>query len=137
MKRGTFIEGMIVSLVFVIAVTAYFIQFSHSVRGITPPSAKCTLRELSSKLAPPRHLAVVTDKGQKRIVWIGAEGAFLSSGPPVYVFDVNGRLVDWSSDTGEAGPLDPIAAAAWRETELSLTEAITFCERASSVEEPE
>ncbi len=38
-----------------------------------------------------------------------SSGMALPSGPPAYVFDATGRLVDWSADTGE----DPRYLTAW------------------------
>ncbi len=43
-----------------------------------------------------------------------SSGMALPSGPPAYVFDARGRLVDWSMDTGE----DPRYISAWPPDEM-------------------
>lgn len=47
----------------------------------------------------------------------------LQSGPPVFVFDSTGRLVDWTSDSGDA-PSFTARWDKWRATEITLQQAL-------------
>jgi hypothetical protein len=76
-----------------------------------------------SKLGEPRHLAFVVSDDKNRYVWLGRDHMLLGSGPPVYVFDDQGRLLEWSPDTGEGGKLDAIAREAFLAPRMTVAEA--------------
>lgn len=91
---------------------------------LEPPKANCTLVELAKHVAPPNHLAEVKQNGQQRLVWVGTVPRYtLRSGPPCYVFDQRGRLIDWVAETGEGSELDEIVIDAYNGSTLTLEEA--------------
>ncbi|HTU27044.1 MAG TPA: hypothetical protein VMF30_16675 [Pirellulales bacterium] len=95
---------------------------------LTPPSPHCTLAELAGCVPAPVRLAFVTGQGATRLVWIGSIPRFaVRSGPPCYVFDTQGRLIDWRAETGEGWSLDPLRIAAYDEPAISLDEALRRC----------
>jgi hypothetical protein len=98
-------------------------------RRIQPPSENCTLADLAKRLPPPIRLAVVTQHGEQRLVWVGPVPPFsIRSGPPCYIFDGGCRLVDWCPETGEGWPLEYMRAAAFREKPTSLNDALRWCD---------
>jgi hypothetical protein len=95
-----------------------------------PPSAGCTVAELQRKIGPPHRLAIIDMPDGKRLVWLGDTPRWIiRSGPPCYVFDDRGRLLEWCAETGEGGHVDQLTRAAWTGQSLTLAEAIRWCER--------
>src|SRR5207248_2663080 len=92
------------------------------------PSVNCTLAELAMKIPPPVRLAIVNQRGAQRLIWIGPIPRLtIRSGPPCYIFDEGGRLVDWCPETGEGWPSDYLKTAAYQEHPISLDEALRWC----------
>jgi hypothetical protein len=110
------------------AIVAFFTNDYVANRHIAPPSPKCTLFELSKKVPRPVRIAIVTRLGSERLVWVGPIPTLtIRSGPPCYIFDRNGILVDWCPETGEGWRSDDLKIAAFREKALSLDEAFHWC----------
>jgi hypothetical protein len=63
-----------------------------------------TLADHLTHRPPPDRVTAFEVDGRKYVALFGPWQAFprFPSGPPVYVFDVRGRLVDWCPDTGDA-----------------------------------
>lgn len=85
--------------------------------AVAPGPHVKTLADLWVAKGEPLFLAHVTLEGEERIVWLGHRPAGVSmggfaSGPPVYVFDKQERLIGWQWDTGDGGPLEHWADAA-------------------------
>lgn len=114
-----------------IALAGVFVVFLlheyHVSRRIEPPTADCTVVELARKVSPPQRVAVVTQNGLERLVWIGHVPALtIRSGPPCYVFDERGRLIDWCSETGEGWRSENLVAAAFEARPMSLEDALRW-----------
>jgi hypothetical protein len=93
-----------------------------------PPGLKCTPTELAGKVPKPVRLAVISAYGSRRLIWIGRVPRFtLNSGPPCYVFDESGVLVDWCSNTGERWSGDSLMGDAYKAPSMSLEEAVRWC----------
>lgn len=111
----------------VMAAAAFIIHERLVDRRVEPPGAGCLLSEFARTAAPPVRLAIVERDGERRLVWVGPVPRFtIRSGPPCYVFDRDGRLMAWASETGEGGPLDPFKAAAHEAAPISLDEALRW-----------
>jgi hypothetical protein len=96
---------------------------------MAPPSLGCTVAELAAKLPPPRRLAVIATPAGKRMIWLGDTPWWVvRSGPPCYVFDARGRLVEWCHETGEGWHSDGLAMAAWQAKPITMDEALQWCE---------
>jgi hypothetical protein len=114
----------------VAATVAFFTHEYVANRQIEPPSVNCTLAELARKVPAPVRLSIVAADPAPRLVWIGPIPRLtVRSGPPCYVLDEHGRLVEWCAQTGEGGPLDDLARAAYQQRQLSLDEASQWCKR--------
>ncbi|MCP5521006.1 MAG: hypothetical protein H7A46_05615 [Verrucomicrobiales bacterium] len=72
-------------------------------RVTSNPEPATTYREYRATLPTPQWVRQVETNGQTCYLAAGPTRAPLAfpSGPPVYVFDVSGALVDWSLDEGE------------------------------------
>jgi hypothetical protein len=96
---------------------------------VSPPGDGCTVAELAAKVPPPKLLAMVSDHGRERLVWVGEVPAMtVRSGPPYYVFDERGKLVEWCAEAGEGREADPWLTAAFAAPQISLKEALRWCE---------
>lgn len=111
--------------------TATYIVYAYtSVRLIAPPNANCSLRELSLKIPPPSRIAMVTDSGLDRIVWIASPPALtIHSGPPCYILDENCRLIDWTPETGQGWRFDTLCQRAHLQPPTTLDELLNRCEK--------
>ena len=90
---------------------------------VKPASPNMTITEFSSQMPSPQKLAIVEHDGVRYIVWIGRYPRSIvpASGPPCYVFDADGKLVDWSLDTGDDHKLAHFFdEASWKEDEVNL-----------------
>lgn len=98
------------------------------IRDQSPPSKHCSLLELEAKIGPPVHLAVVGEKSEQRLVWMGRlPSHVVRSGAPCYVFDMTGHLVTWCSETQEGWRYDHLASEASRaeSIRIKVAEAMT------------
>lgn len=111
-----------------IVVIAYLAHDFASAARISPPPDGRNLGDLIRTLPPPNRLAWVVDCGANRLVWIGQLPRFtIRSGPPCYLFDEQGRLIDWTAETGEGWTYDELANAAYRARPVSAEEALRLC----------
>jgi len=62
-----------------------------------------TYAEYRAQLPTPKSLKKITKEEEYYYAFFGPVKAPLAlpSGPPVYIFDSNGALVDWTYDTGD------------------------------------
>jgi len=118
-------------IIALIAMLGCFVAFM--VRGyiadyhIKPPDSKCTISELENKIGPPQHLAIIKNNNTQYLVWIGyVPSLTIRSGPPCYIFDERGKLVDWCSESGEGWPLQNLVDNAFDTSPISLDEAIEW-----------
>ena len=118
------------AILFAAAVIAFFTNDYFATRRSEPPTAHCTLAELSRKVPPPSRLAVVGPAYERRLAWIGSIPAFtVRSGPPCYVFDGAGQLVDWCPETAEGWPEQYMVSWTYHQQPISLDEALRWCEQ--------
>ena len=72
------------------------------VETIHPSAMGITMTELGEQIGMPENLRPHSHNGSSYTLWSGpVKAIFLPSGPPVYVFDSAGLLVDWSRDSGD------------------------------------
>jgi hypothetical protein len=100
------------AFVFLISAFVFFDRFERKFR--LPASGTETLASLASSPPPTEKLAVVDIEGKRYFVWIGTFNDPFDSGPPVYVFDGSGKLVNHSDDIGECD--DPRLRSATTQT---------------------
>jgi hypothetical protein len=86
-------------------------------RGVRPPAGVATIEAFVRSMPAPQKLARVSRFDPVQYVWLGPLSASwnlfsVPSGPPCYVFDGSGRLVDWSRDVGDDHHLDRYVQAA-------------------------
>jgi hypothetical protein len=76
----------------------------HEAYRIAPPAEVRTLAGFLAVMRPPDEFKVVEVRGQEYLMAVGPLRALITfpSGPPAYVFDRTGALVDYSFDTGDA-----------------------------------
>jgi hypothetical protein len=98
--------GLLVGLGCVLAVIlALFVVMAvliaHWKESVAPGGD--TLAECLQKMPEPARTEVFTQDGQDYLLLQGESQAFprFPSGPPMYVFDRTGRLVDWTTDSGD------------------------------------
>lgn len=80
-----------------------------------PPKDAQTLSAFAARMPGPARLTHTTIDAVSYIVWEGEftfwAGLGLASGPPAYLFDERGNLVDWTPDRGDYHRLDPFLDA--------------------------
>lgn len=112
-------------LAVVVALLGYL---AHDIRANlrnTPPHEKCTVAELAASVPSPRHLAIVSENETPLLVWIGHIPAFtVRSGPPYYIFNAQGQLIDWCPESGEGHSADNLKTTASNSPAISWEEAL-------------
>jgi hypothetical protein len=74
------------------------------VRAVCPPESATNLMVFLEARPHPQQILKFTYGGKTHIEVIGKPVTFflsLPSGPPAYIFNENGVLVDWSRDVGD------------------------------------
>ena len=66
-----------------------------------PPATVQNLEQYLGWQTGHRRAELQESGGQTFVVMHGPLASLVPSGPPVYVFDSTGRLVDWTTDSGD------------------------------------
>jgi hypothetical protein len=100
-------------------------------RRYQPPRGTTTIDQLVASRSETLKFAVVEQGGKPYVVWIGRPRGATVSGPPVYVFDSKGTLVDWVGDSGDSDNwfVRDLHVAAFHTLGISAQEALTYCRR--------
>jgi hypothetical protein len=100
-------------------------------RYYQPRRGTATIDQLVASLPETLKFAVVEQGGKTYVVWIGRPRGVIVSGPPVYVFDSTGYLVDHVGDAGDSDNMfvGGLYSAAFHAPTLSAQEALTYCRR--------
>jgi hypothetical protein len=104
-KRSKFwLEMCLVTLAFGVAYSCYTIACRREESKLAPPPGVRGFSDFSKAMPPPFSILISTVDGQEYLLWTGKvpAGWRLASGPPAYVFDKTGQLIDWTVDNGEA-----------------------------------
>jgi len=120
--RKEWLTAIIIGLLLLIS---YLVIAGRALAALAPPEGVDTLAEFSRTMPPPRHLADIGEPGHSRLVWIGETALIaLPSGPSTYVFDENGKLIDWSPTTGDGESITHDCQIAWQLPTLSIDETL-------------
>ena len=86
-----------------VALVAFWLFLVHRWGESIAPGGE-TLADCLAKMPEPGRVEVFTQEGQQYLLLWGSWEAFprFPSGPPLYVFDRSGRLVDWVADSGDS-----------------------------------
>jgi hypothetical protein len=74
-------------------------QFGRS--RARPPESVKTFDTYMAWQTTHRYARQLERDGQRFILLAGPNAGLLPSGPPTYVFDSAGQLIDWTSDSGD------------------------------------
>jgi|SRR5579872_5326489 len=109
-----------------ILVVCYVTMEWYGYRRVRPPNNAQNLRDFAKIMPTPKRIAVVREGSLDRIVWIAPAwpGPLITSGPPCYVFDDGGRLLNWAPETGDGSTVDSICSQAQRAESISLDDAM-------------
>lgn len=117
----TFVASALVFLLYAMGLLSF--KRNQPPRGIT------SLDQLVAHLPETRKFALVERGGQSYVVWIGTTRGVIVSGPPVYVFDRAGTLVDRVGDVGDS--YNPFVgesySLAYRAPAITPEEALAYC----------
>jgi hypothetical protein len=107
----------------------YFAAVRSYYRGVVPASG-ATL-QLVNQTVPLSGCRRLEDAGSVYYLATGPmpPGYVLASGPPVYIFDARGRLVEWIQDGGDQ-------SAAMRTWQALPSQEVTLDQAARNVAEP-
>ncbi len=87
-------------------------------RDLAPQAGKVYFGDLESSLPAATHWTVAEDRGHTYfLMWVAyspRSWAWIPSGAPAYVFDADGKLVDWTIETGEGGWVGQLAERSTR-----------------------
>jgi len=114
------------SVILLALVVGYFAHHLWVLHRLEPSTDTQTLAAFAERMPPPSRLALADAEGGRYVVWIGDWPQAFVSGPPCYVFDSSGRLVDWSVDTGDDHHLIYFCHLAGYNREISLDDALAF-----------
>jgi len=84
-----------------------WLDHSHHKQS-TPPEEVQTLERFAEVMPPPQFLQSFQRNENKYLLWAGPSAPWylLHSGPPTYIFDDSGRLIDWTPDRGDTPTFD-------------------------------
>lgn len=84
------------------------------------------LQTFARRAPAPVDLFLAGEGASSRIFWIGPFPWYaIRSGGPCYIFDSRGKLIEWTAETGEGGPVDrELTIARHRSTTISVDQAI-------------
>jgi hypothetical protein len=96
-----------------------------------PPEGTTTVDQLVAHLPETLKFALVEEGNRSYVVWVGRPSGALVSGPPVYVFDRTGALVDRVGDSGDSDNtfVRRLHAEACRAPAITPQEALAYCRR--------
>lgn len=120
------------------AVLALLLGYTLEVRRernqLAPPRGIERLSEFAKIAPPPRWLGLVRHDGNDYVSWYGEHsGPFdVPSGPSCYLFDNNGKLIDWQPETGDGGPVESFLQSSSRAGEISLEDALKLTQDSST-----
>jgi hypothetical protein len=116
----------IILLTFLLYVLGFF-----DFKRYQPPRGIATVDQLIANQPETLKFATVEQGGRHYVVWIGRPRGVVSSGPPVYVFDRTGNLVDKVGDAGDSDNKFVLAlyGAALRKPGITNQEVTTYCRR--------
>ena len=100
-------------------------EWDHARRSRLP-DAVTTYREFLDAMPQHTQVAIVSVGGQSYLEVSGPlpRGLAAVSGPPVYVFDTDGKLVAWTRDSGDDGAFQAIWESPDRRQLISATQAL-------------
>lgn len=102
MKKGNLISALVILLVLAIGI---FPMLYHS--EISSAIGLANYSEYRRNLPEPRTVRIMRKDEVEFVACYGPITTLaLVSGPPLYVFDRSGKLVDWSRDIGDDGVYD-------------------------------
>ena len=95
-------------IIVVVLIGGYLTAEFVSHRRVNPTGHASNLNEYLGWRPSAEQFAAVEVDGKPHVIAYGPMSSWLmlSSGPSAYVFDDNGRLVDWSSDIGDDPQFD-------------------------------
>lgn len=103
-----------------------FIDF-RDLQSLAPPPNANTLASFAEQMPAPKRVAQVDDDGVPKIVWVGDTAKWaLVSGPPCYVFDASGKLIEWNASTGDVEPTTRYLQPARDSDPLTAEQAIAL-----------
>jgi hypothetical protein len=125
-RRRTHRTETIVLICLLLVFFGYFWEVGREHRSLAPPRGVATLAQFADVMSAPQSLQLVRYGDRNYIVWTGERtGPFdIPSGPSCYIFDDNGELVDWTSETGEDGSVDKFVRSSEKQPELTVEEAL-------------
>jgi len=94
-----------------------------------PPEGTTTIDQLVADHPNTFKFAIVAEAGRTYVVWVGRPPGVLVSGPPVYVFDETGSLVDRVGNSGDSDNqfVGKLHASACLAPEITPREALAYC----------
>jgi len=115
--------GVVVCAI-VVLVLFYLAEIDREAAELAPPEGVGSFSPFAEQVRPPTRLVVVQHEGENYFVWYGqlAGPLYLPSGPSCYLFDLDGSLIEWVPETGEANKVDEFLASSSTGREISIDE---------------
>lgn len=108
-----------------LSVTTLLILSGQAYDAKRPPEDARSLEAFAAEMAPPAQLAMIEMDEATYFVWVGKQDRwFPGSGPPGYVFDRSGTLIDYSLDTGDDHHISAYMTASWKAQATTVAEAV-------------
>jgi len=130
MPRPTIMIKIALGILGVALVLGVWLMLSaDEAKKLKPPSSVTTIQDFLQQMPTPTHVRKFAfGEAIYYEVWGQLGGTIrLPSGPPSYVFDPNGRLVDWTSDRGDAGNYNHKWVASKRHSSSLCKRCSRFC----------
>lgn len=130
-RRSCLLEGLIVMAILALL---FLLIHGNPFANHYPREGLRTLEELVVDGPLTLKYAEVERDGRRYIVWIGRARGATVSGPPVYVFDETGRLLDRVGDAGESSNpfVGPLYGEAFNAPALTAEDALSRTRPATS-----
>src|SRR5437870_12907163 len=94
----------IIAAVFVCLLAAWIYSEKKSAKAVRPPAGVTNLVAFLEARPQPSKICKFVHKGRVHVEVVGKliiSPLSVPSGPPVYIFDETGALVDWTGDLGD------------------------------------
>jgi hypothetical protein len=125
-RWGVIAEYTIVAALSILALALVgFLDF----RRYQPLRGTDTVDQLVARLPETLKFAVVEQGDRSYVIWIGKPRGMMTSGPPVYVFDSTGTIVDRVYDAGESDNkfVQGLYVKAFHAPTIMPQQAVSYC----------
>lgn len=125
-RRRARLEETITMATLLLLIAGYLWESRREKLALMPPPGVETITDFAARMPAPRRLELVQQGGRDYLVWFGETSGPIDipSGPSCYLFDADGKLLDWQLETGDGGRVEKFLQSSTKVRELTVEEAV-------------